>query len=329
MIVSASCRTDIPAFYGKWFRNRLRAGYCMMRNPFTGISQRVSLARQDVDGFVFWTKNLGPFLPVLDEVAAAGHPFIVQYTITGYPRAIEAAVTPAERAVEHMHTIASRFGLRAAVWRYDPILLSSLTGADWHFGNFARLAAALEGTTDEVVTSFTQMYVKTTRNLNLAADRHGFTWHNPDQPAKQKILSQLAQIAREHGMQLALCTQPGLSVPGAKAAACVDTQRLSDVAGHPVRAATRGTRSGCLCAARVEIGEYDTCPHGCAYCYAVQNPALARERFGRHDPESEYLFPPAETGTESKEAAPAVSGPVAVGPAAMDDGCYSSQHGRP
>ena len=62
MIISASYKTDIPAFYGDWFLNRLRVGYCKMVNPYGRQVYRVSLTPQDADGFVFWTKNLGPFM---------------------------------------------------------------------------------------------------------------------------------------------------------------------------------------------------------------------------------------------------------------------------
>ena len=34
VIISASRSTDIPAFYARWFINRLKAGYCIWYNPF-------------------------------------------------------------------------------------------------------------------------------------------------------------------------------------------------------------------------------------------------------------------------------------------------------
>src|SRR5689334_1925667 len=99
MIISASYKTDIPAFYGDWFMNRLSAGYCMMVHPFDRRRvYRVSLIRNDVDGFVFWTKNLGPFLPRLQQVHSQGFPFVVQYSINGYPRKLEYSVTDSRRA---------------------------------------------------------------------------------------------------------------------------------------------------------------------------------------------------------------------------------------
>ena len=80
MIISASYKTDIPTFYGEWFMNRLRAGYCKMINPYNRRTVLVPLARTDVDGFVFWTKNVAPFLMYLREVHERGYPFVVQHT---------------------------------------------------------------------------------------------------------------------------------------------------------------------------------------------------------------------------------------------------------
>ena len=110
MIISASYKTDIPAFYGQWFRNRLEAGFCRMANPYNR-NQRfvVSLRREDVDGFVFWTKNIVPFMDVLDEVNELGFPFIVQYTINDYPRALESRVVDAARSMESFRATAYKF----------------------------------------------------------------------------------------------------------------------------------------------------------------------------------------------------------------------------
>src|SRR6185312_13236388 len=124
MIISASYRTDIPAFYGHWFMNRLRAGYCMMTNPYNGKPIRVSLAASDVDGLVFWTKNIGPFLRHLPEIRRLGYPFMVQHTINGYPRQLESRVMRPTRTVEHVKRLADEYGPDVAVWRYDPILFT-------------------------------------------------------------------------------------------------------------------------------------------------------------------------------------------------------------
>ncbi len=292
MIISASYRTDIPAFYGDWFMNRLRAGYCLSANPYSRRTQRLSLTPEDLDGFVFWTKNLKPFLPHLEEVRARGFPFVVLYSIENYPRQLEAGVIPAAESVELMRRLAWEFGPRAGVWRYDPVLFTSVTDAGFHRENFAALARQLEGATDEVVISFAQIYRKTRRNLDRAAERHGFSWHDPEEDIKRKLLADLADIAKARGMQLSICAQRHFLTPGVADARCVDATRLGDVAGRLIPARGQGHRQDCGCHPSRDIGAYDTCPHGCVYCYAVRRRELARQRYQQHDPEGEFLFPP-------------------------------------
>lgn len=294
MIISASYRTDIPAFYGEWLMNRIRAGYCKVVNPYGGQIHRISLLPEDVDGFVFWTKNLGPFLRHLPEVRKLGFPFVVQYTINNYPHALERSVADARQAVEQARQVAQEYGPRTVVWRYDPVLFTSLTPLDFHRRNFERLSRALEGAVDEVVISFAQIYRKTQRNLEQASRRAGFTWEDPPDEMKLALAAELVEMARAAGMSLSVCSQNQYLVPGAQPACCVDAVRLSGMAGRHIRARRLGNRPDCACHESRDIGHYETCPHGCVYCYAVQNLTLARARYRRHDPESEFLFPPAE-----------------------------------
>lgn len=298
MIVSASYKTDIPTFYGEWFGNRLRAGYCKVINPHNKVISRVSLRPDDVDGFVFWTKNVGPFIKLLAEVRDRQLPFVVQHTITGYPRQLEQAVVDAVKAVQHVREIAERYGPRVCVWRYDTILLTTLTPRKFHLDTFARLAKNLEGATDEAVISFAHVYQKTLRNVNHAAREADFEWSDPDAEWKRSLAAELVKIASSHRMKLTLCSQPENLVPGCGEARCVDVKRLSDVAGRRIGAKEKGNRKECRCSEARDIGEYDTCPHGCVYCYSVQNRPLALERFRHHDPESEFLFPPPRGATE-------------------------------
>ncbi len=289
MLISASYKTDIPAFYGEWFMNRLDAGYCLMRNPYNGAITRVDLARKAVDGFVFWTKNLGPFLPHLDEVHRRGFPFMVQYTINGYPRALEVSVLEAPKAAEHVREVSDRLGRDTVVWRYDTIVLSTLTPVEFHLENFARIAALLKGYTNECVISFAQIYRKTKRNLDRAASEEHFTWREPTGDERQTILRSLLKIAKVNGMALTICSQPEFSNDEITEAHCIDAQRLSRIAGHTITAKLKGMRETCGCYQSKDIGDYDTCPHGCVYCYAVQNRELAKKRYAQHDPRAEQL----------------------------------------
>lgn len=291
MIVSASFRTDIPAFYGEWFLRRLEAGFARVVNPYGGPPYKVPLRTEHADGFVFWTKNLGPFRTALKEVRRRGFPFVVQYSINGYPRELEPAVTPPEASTAHLKEVAGEYGPRAGVWRYDTIVFSSLTPPDFHLRNFERLAKAVEGATDEVVISFAQIYRKTRRNMDAAARRAGFAWEDPEDGLKLSLGAQLAACARAHGMTLSVCSQPSFLQPGVDAARCVDARRLEDIGGRPIHARRKGNRPGCGCFESRDIGAYDSCPQGCVYCYAVGGRTLARQRFRSHDPECEFLIP--------------------------------------
>lgn len=291
MIVSASYRSDIPALYGSWFLNRLAAGYALVASPYGGPPYRVSLAAADLDGFVFWTRNAAPFREALATVAGQGIPFMVQYTVTGYPRPLEPSVPEAARGIAEIRRLRDRYGPRIAVWRYDPIVLTSITEASWHVENFARLAAALAGATDEVVLSFAEPYAKTRSNMAAAARTHGFTCRVPEIEEKRALIDRLGGIAAAHGMRLTLCTQPVLESDAAPAARCVDAARLSDIAGRPIAAREKGNRPGCLCAESRDIGAYDSCTQGCVYCYAVRANAASRANRRRHDPEGEMLIP--------------------------------------
>ena len=286
MIVSASYRTDIPAFYSTWFARRLAEGHAMVANPYGGKSYRVALRGEDVDGFVFWSRNMQPFR---DNLANLGAPFMVQYTVTGYPRALEPSVLTAAQAIDDIKALARQYGGRAVVWRYDPIVFTDLTDAAFHRRNFAALAGALKGAVDEVCVSFAQIYRKSRRNLDLAAKQHGFTWRDPDWDEKQALLPELQAIAAAQNMRLTVCSQPEA---GGTGAACIDATRLSELAGHDIKARQKGNRRGCLCAESRDIGAYDTCPHGCAYCYAVRDRDKALMNYRGHTADAERLSMP-------------------------------------
>jgi hypothetical protein len=307
VIVSASYRTDIPAFYAAWFLNRLRAGYCRVANPYGGGAYEVALTPEAVDGFVFWTRNMRPLMADLDRIRRIA-PFVVQFTVTGYPRALESSVIPVAEAVAQLCELRRRFGPRAAVWRYDPLVFAAGMGGAAHETRFTALAEALAGSVDEVVLSVMTPYRKSRRNLDRAARRHGFAWLDPPLDEKQALLKKLAGIAAAHGLAPTLCSQPELLVAGLGEARCIDAARLSDVAQRPIAARENGNRPGCRCALSRDIGAYDTCPHGCVYCYAVTDRDRAVDKFRAHDPEADCLMP-----LEQKpETAHTVAGTVAA-----------------
>ncbi len=269
MIVSASYRTDIPAFFAPWFTERWAAGYALVPNPYNRKLTRVGLTPEENDGMVFWTRWIAPFFDCLDRVFGDGVPFVVQYTATGLGPEIEPGVPDWRRAVETMHRVADRYGAGRVVWRFDPIVIRE--GEDWEDSalRFATIAEAVKGAADEAVVSFTQFYAKTRRALDRLAATGGSRIVDPDDETKRRLLGALSEIAHRLDLRLSLCGQPDLILPGIHEAACVDAERLSRVAGYAVAAKNKPHRATCRCAQSRDIGTFATCKFGCRYCYAA------------------------------------------------------------
>lgn len=271
MIVSASYRTDIPAFFAPWFEDRWRAGFALVPNPYNQKLHRVGLNPEETDAMVFWTRWLAPFFGCLDRVYGDGVPFVIQYTATGLGEEIEPGVPDWRRAVETMHRAADRYGAGRVVWRFDPIVLRE--GEDWHDTalRFAAIAEAAQGAADEAIVSFTQFYAKTRRALAALAAAGGSRVADPPPETKRRILEALAEIARRNGMRLSVCGQPDIAmgVPGVTEAACIDADRLSRVADRQIPAKNKPHRNTCRCAESRDIGSFATCRFGCRYCYAA------------------------------------------------------------
>ncbi|MEH6402319.1 MAG: DUF1848 domain-containing protein [Sneathiella sp.] len=278
VVISASYKTDIPAFYGEWFEHRMGEGYVEIRNPFNGKYSTISLKPDDIDGFVFWTRNISPFLPRLSRLVAGQYPFYVQFTLTGYPRLLESSVPSSDVAIRQFQDFSGAYGQESIVWRYDPILISSVTPVQFHLDNFERLSSALKGATTEVVVSFMHFYQKTNRNLNKLAQKSGLLVENPSPQVQRELLSKLSIVATANGQKLTLCSQPDLESETIQGAACISADRLGLGDGIKVQ----GNRKGCLCIGARDLGAYDTCPHGCIYCYAVSSPEKAKASLKTH-----------------------------------------------
>jgi len=271
-IISASRRTDLPAFHTAWFIESLRQGRCQVPDPFNPARQRIiSLLPQDVDGIVFWTRNAAPLAPWLHEVDARQIPYYFLWTITGYPRALEARTPDMQQAVDSFRSLAVRLGPARMIWRYDPVIITDITPAQWHEENFARLCAALKGCTQRCITSFVEPYVKTRRALAALA-RSGVHTHLPGEHAKAAMAAALHSIAANHNITLQTCCTPvtGIHSSLPLAAPCVDAALLQRIGGNATGASAtdKNQREHCLCAPSTDIGRYGTCRFGCVYCYA-------------------------------------------------------------
>lgn len=295
MIVSASRRTDIPALYAEWFMNRIRAGSCTVSNPFNPRQvTEVSLRPEDVDAIVFWTRFPRPLLPHLDELDARGYRYYFQVTLLDYPRAIDPGVPPVEAALSAVRDLAARIGPERVVWRYDPIVFSAVTDAAYHRRTFERLAGALQGHTRRCVVSLADPYRKTARRMRaLAAQGVAVDCEVAVGPAIEALMTALVHIAGEHGIEIVSCAEEvDLQVYGIPPGRCVDDDLIRSLFGIEVDGRKDpAQRAACGCVASKDIGMYDSCTFGCAYCYATSDFARARQNQARHDPEGSSLLP--------------------------------------
>ncbi|CUH95681.1 hypothetical protein P22_1758 [Propionispora sp. 2/2-37] len=286
MIISASRRTDIPAFYSEWFLQRLREGAVLVPNPRRPDHySRVELNPAVVDCIVFWTKNPAPMLSRLDEIENMGYPFYFQFTLTPYDRRIEQGLPPKNVLLETFRKLSGRLGPHRVVWRYDPVILGTGINIGYHLHQFANMAAALEGFTFRCIFSFLDLYPKVRKPLN------GITSQETDEADMRRIAEGFAKVASSHDIRLFTCSEPlDLSQFGITHAACIDQHMVEEIIGCQIQA-TKDTnqRPACRCIQSIDIGTYDCCSHGCIYCYAASKPGSIIKHTGSHDPRAPVL----------------------------------------
>ena len=284
MILNTGQRTDIPAFFPEWFFNRVRAGEVLVRNPVRPeLLVRYRIDPAVVDAIVFCTKNPAPMLPRLGELAAFRQVWHV--TVTPYGRDLEPFVPPKKQVVSAIRALSRALGPEKVVWRYDPVIVSS----DWpvarHAKAFETLARLLEGAVESAVISFVDLYQKTKANLP------GVREVSPDEIAS--LVPAFLASASRHGMRLFGCheTQALPAFPGVDCSGCASREALERALGISlaVPADARGVRANCPCLLGHDIGAYDTCLHGCRYCYATRSFRAAEANVRRHDPASPLL----------------------------------------
>jgi hypothetical protein len=283
MIINTGQRTDIPAFYAEWFKNRLEAGFVCVRNPYN--PNQVSRYRLDpsvVDVIGFCTKNPAPMFPYMELLKDYGQYWFV--TITPYGRDIEPNVPGKHRLLSDFRRLSDTVGVRSVGWRYDPIFLSDRYSKEYHLRAFSEIAAALDGYTKTVVISFIDLYPKVRRNFPEARE-----------VAKEDRIAlgrELIAIASEHGMTVRPCAEGNeLSAYGADTSGCMRISDYEKAIGRRLLAPKRkGARAECACYLGCDIGAYNTCRHLCRYCYANAEPRIVLAQSRLHDPESPFLI---------------------------------------
>lgn len=297
MIISASRRTDIPAFYSGWFLNRIREGYALVPNPYNSrLLSRVKLTPDVVDCIVFWTKNPYPMLDKLD--ALHGYPYYFQYTLNPYGKEIEPNLPPLEKRIETFKRLSDKIGKEKVIWRYDPIFTSPEYSIGFHQEAFARIARALRNHTEKCMLGFIDHYP----HIRKAVEARGI------HPLKPEEIEAMAVSFKDtvgpYPIELNTCTaKVNLAHLGIPGGLCIDGALVERIAGYPVQGKKdKNQRNVCRCIESIDIGMYESCLHGCLYCYAIKGNSLTAGRNNRkHDPASPLLIGTVEEGTHIKD----------------------------
>jgi hypothetical protein len=291
MIISASRRTDIPAFYARWFMNRIREGYCTVPNPFNPKQvSRISLKPEDVDVIVFWTRFPGPLMSHLKELDERGYRYYFLYTLMNNPRVLEPKSPSYQKSLNTFRRLAQRIGSEKVVWRYDPIVFTPITDPNFHKETYQHIAEQLKGYTDRSIISMVDIYRKALKRLKLLAMK-GIPILEPPEENLDELMKSMAASAAMNGMEIQSCAEdPKLAFYGIQPGKCIDDELIRRVFGlDTTHQKDFSQRSYCGCVASRDIGMYDTCLFGCRYCYATTHFDRAIERHAKSDPSSPSL----------------------------------------
>ncbi len=283
MILNTGNRTDIPAFYSKWFFQRIREGYVLVRNPYNPQQvTRYLLDPEVVDCITFCTKNPAHMLEGLDQLADFRQFWSV--TITPYGRDIEPYVPEPGAVAESFKALSRKVGENCVSWRYDPIFLSEKYDMEFHLRAFEALAENLCGYTKQCVISFIDLYDKTKRNFPAA--------RSVKKEERLALGEALIEIAGKYGMAVKPCGEGDeLASLGADCSGCQSQKVLETAMGLPVDVPKSAmTRDGCSCILGSDIGAYNTCGHGCLYCYANYDRETVEYNMKHHDMFSPFLI---------------------------------------
>ena len=302
VIVSASRATDIPAFYADWFFDRLEKGYSVWTNPFNGAKSYVSYARTRL--VVFWSKNPRPLLPHLEKLREKGIRCYLHYTLNDYEaEGLERGIPPLDERIDTFLRLSELLGKELVIWRFDPLIRTDRIGVEELLRKAERIGDRLRGHTRKLVFSFAD--IRTYRSVQGNLRRNDIRWREFDERQMLDTAAGLAELNKKWGYTLDTCGERiDLSQFGVRRNKCIDDELIvRQFADDPLlmdflgverdglfgpetvvrkNAKDKGQRPFCGCIASKDIGEYDTCPHQCAYCYANRSDGKAAENYRLH-----------------------------------------------
>lgn len=285
MIISASRRTDIPAFYSDWFFNRIKERYVLVPNPYNSkMISRISLDPAVVDCIVFWSKNPAPMLEKLDKLKEYNYYF--QFTLNPYGPDIENHLPAISKRIDTFKRLSDRIGKEKVIWRYDPVLTNETYTPGFHKEKFAEIAYELKEHTEKCMLGFIDHY----QHIRTAVGQFNI------QPLLKADIEEMAVSFKKTvdtcSIQLDTCTvKVDLTHLGIPGGLCIDNQLVERIAGYPISVRKdKNQRDICRCAESIDIGTYESCLNGCIYCYAIKgNYNTVKYNLNKHDKDSPML----------------------------------------
>lgn len=281
MILFASGRTDIPAFYSNWFINRVKAGFVDVRNPFNQkLVSRIYFS--DVDMIMFCSKNPLPMINKLDILKV---PVLFHVTITPYSKDVEPNIPDKRLIIEGVKKLSLVLGIDNVVVRYDPIFLSDKYNVDYHIKAFDKLCKNLNGYVNKIIVSFMDEYKNVRSNKNILKYR-AFTRED-----YKKIGEAFSKSAHDNGMSVQTCFEDeDLTQYGFVKGECLSHELAYILTGKKFKSSNVRKEKKCECVQMVDIGDYNSCMHMCKYCYANYDEKAVSSNFERHDDNSSLLI---------------------------------------
>ena len=315
IIISASRSTDIPTFYSDWFISRWEAGYIKWTNPFNGQPLYVSFKNTRL--VVFWTKNPRPMFKHLDYLDKNIPNYYFQFSLNDYDKEkYEAKVPSVESRIKTFKELSQRLGKKRVVWRYDPLILTKDIDVNELLRRVKNIGDQIHEFTEKLVFSFVDIdiYKKVENNLKKEDVPYiEWTTQNMEEFAKG-----ISQINKDWGLQLGTCSEKiDLDKYGIVHNKCIDDDLMIDLFSHDSQLMDflgveikqpdlfsdgeiiktrnlkdKGQREDCGCIMAKDIGQYNTCPHECNYCYANASKEIAKKNYKRYleNPSSESIL---------------------------------------
>lgn len=307
VIVSASRSTDIPAFYSDWFFNRLKAGYIKWKNPFNGVPLYVSFKNTRL--IVFWSKNPRPVMRHLDYLDDHNINYYFQYTLNDYAAEdLEKNVMDLDKRIDTFIDLSEKIGKDKVIWRFDPYLLTETLDVDELLKRTEYIGDQLQKYTNKMVFSFADIaeYRKVQNNLR----RDSVKYVDFDQNKMNQLAGGLMRLNEKWNLEIGTCAEKiDLDSYGIVHNKCIDDDlmfrmfsddiKLMDFIGvkqeqnldmfastveftSSRKLKDKGQRTDCGCVMSKDIGQYNTCPHECVYCYANTSIDLAKNNYKKH-----------------------------------------------